>query len=359
MLHASAGILLALATPAGAPADAVKLRGKPAFERVQIVDYRGGKLSFRGLSGQTLRIPVSRVEWLAIDRLPDLGRAERAAAGDSQLDIESYQRTIEAADEPWLKDLLRARMVTALDGAADAHQATEVFLALLQRQPRLLSESRPRWMGTLSNADNSRILKALEARCQAAAPDGLLVLWLQFALLSGEDTLPDRLLGRSHRPRFGEPPPASATPADADLPAIVQPGPALTGRPLTLPPDTPVLEGARSLLASGDAPSAARVAGAGLAFVAEADSPPWRLLLARALLETGDAVRAEDVLNRLVDADPDPARRAEALYCLARANVRLGRRDLARRHFDAVIALPEASAELRQAACEAQDQLEN
>ena len=119
-------------------ADTVKLLNKPAFRNVTISDFRADRLVFRGVSQQYLQKPLDEVEWLAIEGRPELNSAEQAAAtGQWAEAVAGYQRALASLSEPWLRELVRMRLLNACRPAGAFDLAVATYADLLGSRPAL------------------------------------------------------------------------------------------------------------------------------------------------------------------------------------------------------------------------------
>lgn len=112
-----------------AVADTVTLAGKPPFERVEVTGVRDGRLIFRGVSQQFLRISLDRIDWVALDELPALG-GERPDSPEAA--IERLSAAEPHASQPWHPLLLSVLRARELDQAGRFGEALETFAGLLR-----------------------------------------------------------------------------------------------------------------------------------------------------------------------------------------------------------------------------------
>ncbi|RMF83387.1 MAG: hypothetical protein D6744_04810, partial [Planctomycetota bacterium] len=152
--------VLMLAARAGG--DTVKLTDRPAFEDVVVTGYRNDRLLFRGVSGQTLRKPVTEVEWFTCSQRPLLSDAERHRAVDRGRAINMYERALREEDDAEWRRLIRMRLCDTLDEAGLFDRALETYLDLL-REDVASQPPRPSRVGRPGSPRNAAAAKLLEA----------------------------------------------------------------------------------------------------------------------------------------------------------------------------------------------------
>lgn len=348
-------VLLVFAAASGATADTVKLQKKTAFRNVTITDFRGQRLIFRGLSRQVLQKNLDDVEWLALDGRPEFNAAEQAAAAGAWSDaVSDYETSLAAADAPWLRDLIRVRLLRTLRHTGYFDRAVRLYVESLRSgtPPTRQAPAEPGPVGSDTNRRARTMLEdALASAPAPAAAEALRTLLLELLLYEDVEPLPASLTGIAATTR-----PVPASRPTHSRPIGILPGPddesepRPTSHPLsppTLPADSFVRHGAQSACDAGDYQRAARLLERGLPFVAPANRGPWRLLLGRCRIELGDyADAAADLLN-LAETAADPARSAEALYYVARAHERMGRSDVAQRLYEQLLQRSDAPEDVK------------
>ena len=349
VLRFTCGLLL-LADPGDTWADTVKLKGKPAFRNVHITSFRNGRLEFKGVSRQHLRKPLAQIEWVEVDRVAVLGRAERARAAEQwAAAVRAYRQALDEVREPGLAQFARLRLLECCDRGGFFDEAVALYVELVRHNATLASEHTPRHPGRPGSAVNRAARRQLEAALaltrSATAAGRWRNLLLEIALYEEAEDWPVALA------EAGKPGDDSAGPTPASQPAKIPPSLAPTPpyaiTALRLPADSFVLTAAREALATGDTPRALRLLERSLPYVDPAESGPWRLLLGRCRIELGRYARAAADLVQLAETEPDPARAAQALYYVGLAHERMGRPEVAARLYRELLERNNAAAEVR------------
>ncbi|MFQ5805705.1 MAG: tol-pal system YbgF family protein [Phycisphaerae bacterium] len=135
-------------------ADAVVLKGRPPFRNVRIIDFKHGRLVFRGVSKEVLRKPLNEVARFKIDRSPILTGAEALAQTNAQESPAAYRRALTKAADPWLRDLIRVRLLEACDRAGRFDEAVALYTELLRGQTVPANSPAPRHPGAVGWATN-------------------------------------------------------------------------------------------------------------------------------------------------------------------------------------------------------------
>lgn len=303
---------------AAALGDTVTLTGKPAFRSVAVVGFRDGVLTFRGASGELLRIPINEIAAIEIDSLPNFANAERLAmSGDWAGAAERYTADPEPEDE-WKRTLVWVRALNGFDRAGRFPDAVRVYVELLQ-VPAVYTVIRPpRAVGVKGSAENKA------ARNELA--DALLKVRLSIATkaihrLQTELQIIDDVAesDEKERPEPTSRPALSGRRKAAKRPPIVV---------VELAPDSIVFDAVRNQLDARDVAEARRMLDRAVPLTPERDRDVARLLLARCRMETGEPAAAAADLLALAESGP-PAVAAEALYYVAAAHRKLGRDDVA------------------------------
>jgi tetratricopeptide (TPR) repeat protein len=373
-----AGVFLATLLTAGpVPADTVVLKGRPPFRNVQVVGFRQGQLVFRGVSKELLRKPLDEVACFKIDRDPMLSNAEALAARDPEAAIIAYQQALADATEPWLRDLIRVRLLGTCDRAGHFDDAVELYVELLKSQAGPADQWAPRHPAAPGSPDNQkarqRLIAAAGSSRSSAAIRALRTLALELLLFDEVEPLPEEFMPPASTPSASRPAEPTATTRPADVPRPLfgppeaggraEPGP-VGGEPeqaggrLRLPDDSFVLSGARAAFEGGDAPRAARLLERAMPYLVDEPSYPWRLLLGRCQIELGQFARAADELLALSESATDPGLAAEALYYVGVAHERMDRADVAVVLYRELLQRPEIPAEVRRLAERGLERLE-
>ncbi len=335
MMSLAVAGLLAASLPA--PADTVKLNGRPPFRKVTVTDFRDGRLVFRGISRQLLRKPLKVVLWVQIDGQPALNRAEQAAAGgDWHVANAAYQEALDAAAAGWLRDLISVRLSRVSERGGRFDGAVRLYLKTLAEQPTLAAQCRPRSPGAPGSPANRQARQALMAFLGDSPPPAAVsaarTLLLELLLYDGVEPLPEELrpLESSENATTRPAPAADRTPLGI-LPDD-DPAPATTRRaqlPPTLAADSLVLAAARAALHDGNPGRAERLVDRGLPYVKPGERGPWRIVLGRCRIADGQLVLAADDLLALSADAREQATAPLALYYAGLAHERMGRTDVA------------------------------
>lgn len=344
-------LLFCNALVAGARADTVELVGKPPFEGVEVVGFRAGRLHFRGQSGETLRKPLGQVARIEIERLPDLGAAETCK--DPATALARYEIAALQADRPWLRVLVRARMIAARDRGGDFEGAIRDYVALVRDGVLTDGAAAPRHPAAVGSAINDRARNLLQSAADRLdsqdAQTVLFRLTLELFLFDELELPPD--FGPMQAATTSQPAsrPATSAPSGPGGPKRLFGGggaPVNAIHPVRLSSDSLVVAEARAALTGGHAARAVRLLEPAVPFFDAATRWEIRLLLARARLEAGELARAAGDLLALTAADAPAAVAAPAFYSLALAEERMQRPDLARQHYAAAGAHAAADAQL-------------
>jgi tetratricopeptide (TPR) repeat protein len=340
--------LALLATPCGR-ADTVVLAGKPPFRNVQILNFKHGRLYFRGVSGEVLKKPLGEVSRFEIDRCPALSSAESLGGTDAGAAIAAYENGLREAGEPWVQTLIRARLLGAYDRAGHFDDAVVLYIRLAPEQPELADACAPRHPAPPGSERNRRAREQLLAAIRSAGPrpvpPTLRTLALELLLFDEVAPLPRELA-----------PPASQ-PASGLTSQPGTPPPLLFGddrrrasQPLYLPGESFVFTGVRQALDEADAARATRLLERSRPYVAKRDSPRWGVLMGRCLIELGQPARAADELLALVETIDEGPVADEALYYVGVAHERMGRTDVAARIYRKLMQQDDLSAKTRELA---------
>lgn len=349
--HSNAFFVCLLSVASGA-ADTVKLRGKPAFEHVTVLDYRTDALVFRGVSREVLRKPLDEIEWFTLDDQPALSAAERSAAdGRWATALAGYERALELADDPWLRTLIQLRLLAASQHAGRFDLAARLYVELLLTKPLVVSGHAPSCPGPVGSAVNAlarrTLERALESEVSAAAQTALRGLLVELLIYEDAPALPAALTGDTER--TGEAP--ASQPVESILPSLNSASehrapPAVISKPSLL------LRMSRDALEHGDGGRAEAWLERGRPFVAAELADAWDLQLGQARLERGRYAEAAEALMALSEATTDRALAATALYYAGVAHQRMGRADVARRLYRELLTRKETPADIAQRARE-------
>ena len=319
--------------------DTVKLAGRPPFQNVALTDFRGGRVVFRGVSGEYILKPLGEVEWLSLTGRSDINAGEEASAtADWARAVTGYEQALGRANPPWLASLIRTRLLCAADRAGQFDRAVTVLVELVTAGAAPPAASIPRHPGLSGSEMNRRALAVLEEALPGVASPAdaqvLRVLLLELALYEDVDVpaaLRPEAAAASQPVATSRPSTAPAGPLGI-LPAE-DARPSATSRPsaaVRLRDDSFLLDAIAAALNRGDHAWADGRLERALPFVEPTACYPWRLLLGRCQIEGGRFATAAAGLMDLAAHDPDPARRAWALYYVGLAHERMDRFDVAR-----------------------------
>ena len=175
-------LLVGLLAPL-ALADEVKIttggRSSMPYGGVQVIGVRGGNLVFRTRGNQVDK-PLASVELVRLDGQWDFNEAESmlamkdyAKAGKAFLDLAG-----KPADER-VRPLARWRAMYAFDKAGAIDQAVQLWLAIVQGDPAMLTSSpsldasRPRTLGEKGSPANKAAIAMLESRLPTLKQESL------------------------------------------------------------------------------------------------------------------------------------------------------------------------------------------
>ena len=323
-------------------ADTVELIGKPPFRKVDIYNFRDGRLNFRGVSKELLRKPLSEVARIEIDRCPILNEAEQLAATAPAEAIDTYLRAFDEVDQSWLRDFIRVRLLILRDRTGMFAEAVQDYALLLETMPKYLHDYEPRHPGRPGCETNRRarefLLKTLSTKSQRAAAPVLRRLVLDLMLYDEFEPLP---------PGFS--PTVSPTAPLASQPAEEPPllfGPTESEKqparrhfgdnlaryyPIVLGDDSLVFAGIRQALEADDEPRARRLLERVQPYLENNESDTWRLLNLRGRILAGQYGPTAAGLLALSEKTHDPAIAGEALYYFGWVHEKMSRADVARK----------------------------
>ena len=327
-------ILLIMAAVQTCAADTVTLRDKPPFRNVQIIDVRGGKLVFRGVSGETIQKPLAMVEWVEIDAMPRFSALEKATAGKqwekAMQEIAALERE---AREPWLQTLLRHRRLRILELAGKTDEGVATFLEIAHSDPQTPPALLPQKLAAAGSNQNRATLELLrKSKLRGMPPDldeAIDRLRLQLTILEEPENL-----RRDFVPVAAPPPAASTTAEDeAEEGGFLFGGPKRAGpvRQVSLPARCGLLDECDRLLRGGNAAAAQSILDLAVPYVTAADNGPWRIMAARCRIGRHEFAKAADDLLALASEfeKRNPPLQAVALYYVGVAHEGLNRPEVA------------------------------
>lgn len=134
---------------APARADVVGVTGKPPTIDVQITAFHDGQLEYRISSGREASNPIEDIDYLQITGWPLFNLAEKQQRdGHVRLASSNYERLLKQLAEPKAgevdrRQLLRCRLMRAMDLQGRFDQAVEVYLDIIEQDPSLAERVRP------------------------------------------------------------------------------------------------------------------------------------------------------------------------------------------------------------------------
>lgn len=363
-----------LFSPFAAHADTVVLTGKPPFQRVRVTGFDRGRIAFRGLSGETIRRPITTVDRIELDDCPALNDAERAA-DDKNWDgaKAAYERAASEAREPWLRDLARARLLDSLQRGGRFVDACRTFVRM-QHDGHAAAIEPPRLPATASASD---VEMALQVVSDALSEPGLsggsqaVLRGLSLELIvASAAAIPDRWTPFAPTSAPAAPATAESNDTDSDEPPPLmftgaQPTP--TSGPtvdiVQLRPGTPVLDflsadldrsttGSSRGAVAVDPQKRADSLEKSLLFFADVDRPRASLLLGRALIDAEQPAEAASRLLALATATNDRDLSASAMYYVGLAHERLDRPEVAADVYRELLAREDLPTDIRKRASE-------
>ncbi|MBL8878106.1 MAG: hypothetical protein JNG88_03210 [Phycisphaerales bacterium] len=296
-------------------ADAVVLRGKPAFRNVTIVGLRDGGLTFRGQSGEILRIPLVEITEISLESLPEFSKGERFAATEDWPAAASAYAAETLPAEDWKRTLLIVRASRAYEHAQRFADAVRAYISLLQHTGTQGFISPPRCAGPPGSAENAEARQALAEALKADTAGASALRQLQTELSIIDD------LGA---------PAATSQPAAEVVNSTrrSQSGRATPAPAVRLSGDSIVFDAVAAALDAGDGRNALRMLDRVRPLVPPTQDHRIRLLEARIRVSSSDPAGAAADLVALSENAP-PAIASEALYYVAVAHRRMNRNDVA------------------------------
>jgi tetratricopeptide (TPR) repeat protein len=324
-------------------ADVVELAGQTPFHAVRVIDCRGERLVFRGVSEQVLRVPLARVQLLEITGQTSFNAAEAAARrGDWPAAARDYQHALADAPPPWLAELVRWRMQRTCQASGAFDQAVSLYLDALVSSPALAARFAPRQAGPAGSEVNARARDALAAALETDLPPGsrtaARTLLLELSILDDVQPLPPSVSPPAPSSRAASQPaprPLGLLPASGDSAEAGSDAP--MDRPPALMSDSLLLRAAGEACDADRADAGLRWVERALPFVDARERANWRLILGRCRIATNRLAEALADLRPLAENDPRSMIAAEALYYVAVAYERLGERAAATRAYGEVV----------------------
>lgn len=309
-------------------ADVIKLTDRPALQAVDVTDFSGGAIRFRGVTNVLFTRPLNEVEWLDLEESPQFSDAELArVAGLTAEALKGYLAVAERPPSAWVGRLAQTRVIQLSDDAGRFDAAVALYIEMLLSAPTADLSIRPRKPGPPGSPLNQRgremLLAALESRPKPTVADALRSLLLEIGLTDGLEKPLDFT---------AEPAETATAEKPEELPALFGPerrAAAATTAAVYLPPDSLVWGVADQRLAAGDAAGALQLIDAARPWTRSSDKDRARLLRAQALLALDRANEALREARPLVE-NTDRATRDAALYHVGLASAQIGDVDGAR-----------------------------
>ena len=307
----ASAVALVLWVALPALADQVKA-GADNFPRGRIVSFEAGVLKFRTPDNELHPIPITAVDQIVVDSVPDLkdfNAAEEFLAKDQpgQAAVR-YERALRVAEGSW-PDLIRVRLLQARDRAGDFDKSVTDFIHVAEILPSVAVSLIPRSVPDRASDATRSALERLDAavRRNAGRPAEPVLQMFRYAIVQRVDSQEAERMAMTI----------------ASLPAATGDGPktetvwwmrlAAVGSLLEQRRHADVVECADRLLASAP----------------DTLAPDLLLLKGRAVYSAGassdDFLRAGLVFMRVVVHFPDSARAGEALLWAARVHERIQR----------------------------------
>jgi len=168
-------VLLVLASalaPSQAQADEVKVSGS-WIAQVEVVGMAGGRVTWITRTGTEISRPLSDLEGIRLDAIPEIARANEALEkGDGAAAAALYNAAFRKATQEWLKAYLQMLQVQAYDHAGDFRSAMRVYQTLLRSRvdPYFVSKPPLSSVNAASEADRQDAISRLEGMLRAAGP---------------------------------------------------------------------------------------------------------------------------------------------------------------------------------------------
>lgn len=324
-----------------ARADSLILSEKKTFEHVTVTGLNRGRITFMGISGETIRIAPQRVAQITLDDVPAFSQAESLRqTGKFDQSWRLYQRCLADSQPGPHRDLFAVRYADALQLGGRFDEAVRLWLDWLDENPTLAASAPPRHPATPGSAVNRaaadllrRGLSSRPTNDETGAAGTIRRAWLELCLFDEVSPLPVEL---RHAPATDSQPLLFSRPSSAAALIVLE-------------RDSYVLEAASAALEERDFNRALALLDGAVPFCDSETAARLRLPLGQARLELGQVANA---LNDLLTAAelPDASTAARALYYVGQTQQRLGNAASAKRYYRAALekgALPtelEASA---------------
>lgn len=200
---AGAAVVLALAVPCIARADAVWLGTNPKnpikAADVKILRVEGSNLVFAGPSGDPVARPMSMIQQIAVDDEPAFSAAEQAYRENNAAAAESgYASALQTSTKDWVQMRSAVRLTTLASQTHAFDAAVSAFIFLLQKDPSLAVRPSMADADASSLASSSTQLKTALAtpNLSPAATAGLLRLSIDVDRARGEKSAAEAALER-------------------------------------------------------------------------------------------------------------------------------------------------------------------
>ncbi|HPD30911.1 MAG TPA: hypothetical protein PLL20_13010 [Phycisphaerae bacterium] len=146
---ATGGVLFAFLALAPTRADIVGLAGRPPAVDVKITTFRGGQIGYRISSGREAAAAIEEIDYLQITNWPLFNLAEKQQSdGHIRQAAANYGRLLRQTQAPAQgeldrRQLVRCRLLKALDKQGQFDRTVEVYLEILDQEPDLVERLRP------------------------------------------------------------------------------------------------------------------------------------------------------------------------------------------------------------------------
>ncbi|MGQ9649590.1 MAG: tetratricopeptide repeat protein [Phycisphaerae bacterium] len=146
---ASSGALAAFLVVAATRADVIGVAGRPPTIDVRITAFRGGQIEYRISSGREAAVPVEEIDYLQITNWPLFNLAEKQHSdGHVRQAVANYERLLRQIQAPAQgeldrRQLVRCRLLKALDKQGQFDRTVEVYVEILDQEPDLVERLRP------------------------------------------------------------------------------------------------------------------------------------------------------------------------------------------------------------------------
>jgi hypothetical protein len=143
---------------------------------VEFFKIENGGIVYLTAAGTEVNAPLSQVDGVCVDRVPQLEQGDKAlAAGEAAKAVTLYQQAMrQAGNVPWLQQWIAHRLVAAQDTAGQGAAALETYATLVTggADAALVADPPIASVSALSDAEKQRLLPVIE-RLRRNAPESL------------------------------------------------------------------------------------------------------------------------------------------------------------------------------------------